>query len=59
LNSEDANSSGITISPAVRDYLLGFGHQDINTTEIDWVFVEEADVKNGPWKDIVTTRPSE
>ena len=59
LNTGDTNGSGVTISPAVRDYLLGSGHTDTNATDLDWVFVEEADVKSGPWKDTITTRPSE
>ena len=48
-NSEN-NSAGIDLSPAVTDYL------DLNGMEkVSWSFVDEKDVPNGPWKDIVTT----
>jgi len=42
--------AGIDVSPAVRDYL---GLEDIDT--VDWQFVDEKDVPDGPWKEIVTT----
>lgn len=41
--------SGLDVSPAVADY-LGLDGKG-NTT---WRFVEEADVPDGPWKNIVT-----
>ncbi|KKT88585.1 MAG: hypothetical protein UW87_C0012G0015 [Candidatus Moranbacteria bacterium GW2011_GWC2_45_10] len=42
-------NAGLDVSPAVRDYLrLG----DID--KVDWKFVSEKDVPNGPWKKIVT-----
>ena len=44
------NSAGLDVSPAVRDYL---GLDDIDI--VDWIFVDEKDVPNGPWRDIVTT----
>ena len=44
------NHAGIDLSPAVRDYL---NLQDIDS--VDWCFVDEEDVPNGPWKEIVTT----
>ena len=44
------NSAGLDVSPAVRDYL---NLSDIDT--VDWQFVDEKDVPNGPWKKIITT----
>ncbi|WP_300368756.1 endo alpha-1,4 polygalactosaminidase [Hydrogenimonas sp.] len=41
--------AGIDVSPAVRDYL---GLQDID--KVDWRFVDDGAVPNGPWKTIVT-----
>jgi hypothetical protein len=41
--------SGIDISPAVRDY-LGFRGK----AKVDWRFVEESQVPDGPWKEIIT-----
>lgn len=44
------NSAGLDVSPTLRDYL----HlNDIDT--VSWTFVDEGDVEDGPWKDIVTT----
>ena len=43
-------AAGIDLSPAVRDY-LGLDGMDA----VDWQFVEEADVPDGPWRDTVTT----
>ena len=57
LNSTDTNSYGMAISPAVRDYLLGSG-SDVNTTNVNWVFVEESNVIKGPWLDKTTDSPS-
>ena len=43
-------NAGLDVSPAVRDYLsLG----DIN--KVDWQFVAENSVPDGPWKQIITT----
>ncbi len=44
------NSSGLDVSPAVRDYL---GLSGLDT--INWQFINSDDVPNGPWKLIVTT----
>ncbi|MCL5030195.1 MAG: hypothetical protein M1480_14385 [Bacteroidetes bacterium] len=44
------NSSGLDVSPAVRDY-LGLSGLDV----VDWQFVDSSDVPNGAWKIIVTT----
>lgn len=43
------NKSGIDISPAVASYL---NLQEID--QIDWQFVDENDVPDGPWKKIIT-----
>ncbi len=50
LNQTLNNSSGLDVSPAVRDY-LGISGLD----KVDWQFVDSVDVPNGPWKIIVTT----
>jgi len=44
------DNAGFDVSPAVRDYLDLTG---IN--KVDWVFVDDEDVPDGPWKEIVTT----
>jgi hypothetical protein len=38
------HGAGIDVSPAVRDY-LGLGSPDL----VDWRFVEQAEVPDGPW----------
>ncbi len=45
------NHAGLDVSPAVRDYL---GLKDIDKTT--WQFVDEKDVPDGPWKEIVTDK---
>lgn len=49
-----ANKAGMDVSPALRDCLRFEG---INNAEnkVDWQFVDEKDVPDGPWKEIVTT----
>lgn len=42
-------NAGLDVSPAVRDYL---GLSDID--KVDWKFIDDADVPDGPWKKIVT-----
>lgn len=42
--------AGIDISPAVRDCLKVAG-----VSQVDWQFVDDEDVPQGPWKEIVTT----
>lgn len=42
--------AGIDISPAVRDCLKVSG-----VSKVDWQFVDDEDVPNGPWKEIITT----
>jgi len=44
------SSVGLEVSPAVRDY-LGLDDSDI----VNWQFVDEKDVPDGPWRDIITT----
>lgn len=42
---------GLDVSPAVKDYL---GLEDID--KVDWQFIEEQDVPQGVWKNIITKR---
>lgn len=42
--------AGIDISPAVRDCLKVSG-----VSTVDWQFVDDEEVPDGPWKEIVTT----
>jgi hypothetical protein len=42
--------AGLDVSPAVRDYLR---LEDID--KVDWQFLDEAQVPEGPWRQIVTT----
>jgi hypothetical protein len=44
------SSAGIDVSPAVRDYLV---LSDIDA--VNWEFVDENNVPDGPWKTVVTT----
>lgn len=46
------NGAGLDIAPAVRDY-LGFK----SGQAVDWKFVEEDDVPDGPWKTWGTNNP--
>lgn len=48
-NTENKNA-GLDVSPAVSDYLNLSG-----IDKIDWQFVDQADVPDGPWKKIITT----
>ncbi len=49
-SNHELAEAGLDVSPAVRDYLtLG------NVDTVDWQFINEEDVPEGPWKDIVTT----
>jgi hypothetical protein len=42
-------SAGLDVSPAIRDYL------DLSDVDsVDWQFIDEKDVPNGPWKELVT-----
>lgn len=55
-NTTDSPYSGIDLSPSVCLY-LGQSMQDWGAPsfEVDWCFVDEADVPDGPWKLHVTT----
>ena len=48
--SQVNQEAGIDVSPAVRDFLKLNGEEKIN-----WQFVDEAQVPDGPWKKIITT----
>jgi len=43
------NSAGLDLSPAVSDYLELSGVDTVN-----WQFVDEIDIPDGPWKTIIT-----
>ena len=43
------NNAGLDVSPAVRDYL---GLADIDS--VDWQFVDERQVPQGPWRQVIT-----
>ncbi|WP_456480586.1 endo alpha-1,4 polygalactosaminidase [Nautilia sp.] len=44
------NGAGLDVSPAVKEYLR-LGDVDY----VDWKFVDEDEVPQGPWKEIITT----
>jgi hypothetical protein len=48
------NGAGMDVSPALRD-CLGFDGLDNDENRLDWQFVDDQDVPDGPWKRIVTT----
>lgn len=48
--SSTNSNAGIDLSPAVQTYLNLNGED-----QVDWQFVDAADVPDGPWKDIITT----
>lgn len=50
------NSAGIDVSPAVNG-CLGFKYLDDDRDVVNWRFVDDADVPDGPWKLLVTTSP--
>lgn len=45
------SEAGLDVSPAVRDYLNLSGIDKIN-----WQFIRETDVPDGPWKSVVTNQ---
>jgi len=48
------NNAGMDVSPALNGCL---GFAELNGVDrVDWQFVDDADVPDGPWKKIVTTR---
>lgn len=48
--SKTNSNAGIDVSPAVRDFL---GLKDVD--KVDWQFIDESLVPDGPWKRVVTT----
>ena len=50
-NKANANA-GLDVSPAVRDFLQMDGMD-----KVDWQFVDDADVPDGPWKKTITKGP--
>ena len=50
-----ANAAGLDVSPAVRD-CLGFPGLNDAESRVDWRFVDDEDVPDGPWKRVVTPR---
>lgn len=50
------NGAGLDVSPAVNG-CLGFAELDGDGDRVDWAFVDEADVPDGPWMRVVTTSP--
>lgn len=52
--SREHNGAGLDVSPALNG-CLGFQHLNGATDRVDWRFVDEADVPDGPWTILVTT----
>ncbi|MDI9890609.1 MULTISPECIES: hypothetical protein [unclassified Microbacterium] len=50
------NGAGLDVSPALNG-CLGFRELDGEDDRVDWAFVDEDDVPDGPWTRIVTTSP--
>ena len=50
--------AGMDVSPALNG-CLGFTQLDGTNDSVNWQFVEESDVPEGPWKKLVTTRPAQ
>jgi len=48
------NGAGMDVSPALNG-CLGFSELNGQNDRVDWKFVDEADVPDGPWRRIVTT----
>ena len=49
-----ANNAGLDVSPALRD-CLGFKDLNSDSDKVNWQFVDDEDVPDGPWKIVVTT----
>lgn len=47
--NKDHSKAGLDVSPAVKDYLR---LSDVD--KVDWQFVDESSVPDGPWKKIIT-----
>ncbi|RWR21365.1 hypothetical protein D8Y23_04185 [Microbacterium enclense] len=50
------NGAGLDVSPALNG-CLGFTDLDGQDDRVDWAFVDDDDVPDGPWTRIVTTSP--
>jgi hypothetical protein len=50
-----ARGAGLDVSPALRD-CLGFVGLNNDENKVDWQFVDDEDVPDGPWTRVVTTR---
>lgn len=50
------NGAGLDVSPALNG-CLGFSELNGQNDRVDWQFVDEADVPDGPWRLIVTASP--
>ncbi len=50
-NPASSNNAGIDLSPAFADFVGSDGRD-----EVDWKFVEESEVPNGPWKEHIETQ---
>jgi hypothetical protein len=50
------NGAGLDVSPAVNG-CLGFGQLDGQHDRVDWRFIDDVDVPDGPWKRVITSRP--
>ncbi len=52
--SQEANNAGLDVSPALRD-CLKFNGLNNDENKVNWQFVNETEVPDGPWKTTVTT----
>ena len=50
------NGAGLDVSPAVNG-CLGFRQLDGQHDRVDWRFIDDVDVPDGPWKRVITSRP--
>lgn len=48
------NGAGLDVSPALNG-CLGFAELNGSSDRVDWQFVDESEVPDGPWRRIVTT----
>lgn len=48
------NNAGLDVSPALNG-CLGFPELDGRTALVDWQFVEDEEVPEGPWRHLITT----
>lgn len=55
LNTE-FNNAGMDVSPALNG-CLGFNDLNGKSDVVDWRFIEESDVPDGPWTEIITRSP--